>query len=312
MAWAASPVSTTVNVAVPPRLSAMTSSTSSSSRRRLASIERALRRVQPGVLPEGDVGGQLREAVVQVRGDEGADDLVEARPWLGTGGGQPPIEAGQDDVVGLVQELAQQVLLRREVVVERGDTDAGAGGDVAHRGAFVAVLAHDRDGRPHHGGLARTVLASALRPDAHSGTVPVEVSSTDRTTAKFPCAPERGLGSRRSVRDRSAADGPCRSWSTGREACCRRSPWRRRGGPRSSRSSPPCASSSGGDRRCCACWRGDQFPGGAVTYLAEVVQGDPSAASVAVARRCCPTTSAACRTPGLVGRRPTSRGRRAT
>ena len=59
------------------------------------------------------------------------------------------------DVVGLVEELAQQVELRREVVVERGDRHAGAGRHVADRRALVAVLAHDLDGGAHDRGLAR-------------------------------------------------------------------------------------------------------------------------------------------------------------
>jgi peptide/nickel transport system ATP-binding protein len=65
------------------------------------------------------------------------------------------------------------VVLRREVVVERGHRHAGAGRHVTDGGAFVAVLAHDLDGRSQDRGLPRP-----LGCDRHG-------ANANRTNAKF-------------------------------------------------------------------------------------------------------------------------------
>ena len=117
------------------------------------------------------------------------DDALEARHRT-VDALESPVDAREGDAVRLVEELAQQAQLRREVVVERGNRDTGPGRHVARRRPLEAVLGDDLHGRTEDRGLPRSPRAS------HGGQC-----TGNRTIAKF-----RGMADAAGMGDLFAID----------------------------------------------------------------------------------------------------------
>ena len=133
--------------------------------------------LEASVLTPRDLRRQLRPLVVQVRCDERADDGVELIASVGAGRFDLALQARQHHVVRLVEELAQEIELAREVVVERGHAHARLGRDVPRGGPLVALPAHQRDRGPHQhdpagpGSALAAGRRDAARRSCHPATV---------------------------------------------------------------------------------------------------------------------------------------------